>query len=101
MGESGQRHAQRRAAKRKFTTSRFKGVHRYARPGRWQAKIKVNGVVRHLGYFRDVPLAERTLVLRLRGARGGLVHAASVGRLRLLCHERPELGGQRLEYLSQ
>ncbi len=53
MFEFGQRHAQRRTRKRKCTSSKYKGVHRYVRTGMWQAKIKVDGRCHHLGYFRD------------------------------------------------
>jgi hypothetical protein len=32
-------------------TSGFKGVSYYSRNGKWQAKIRVNGIKRHLGHF--------------------------------------------------
>jgi hypothetical protein len=34
-------------------------VHWYARTKKWQAKIKVDGVVHHLGYFQDEMEAAR------------------------------------------
>lgn len=50
---------QLRQARRPGGSSRYKGVHRYARTGKWQAKIKVRGGVQHLGYFDNEEDAAR------------------------------------------
>lgn len=44
-------HNSRNSAKRKHTSSIFKGVHLFTRTEKWQAYISPNGKRIHLGYF--------------------------------------------------
>lgn len=47
------------SGKREGTTSRYKGVSWFARTGRWQVSIRINGKNYGLGYFTDEEEAAR------------------------------------------
>jgi hypothetical protein len=60
----------------KNNKSGFKGVHWVARKRRWQAKVKVNGSTKHLGYFEDAIDAHLAYAEGARKAFGEFAHAA-------------------------
>jgi len=63
----------------KKLTSKYRGVCWYKRTKRWVAQIKVNGVRKHIGYFKDeekAALAYQLAVERTRGAKENLDDAS-------------------------
>lgn len=51
--------SQQKMNRRPTASSGYKGVRWHKRQGQWQARIKVEGKERHLGYFDDVEAAAR------------------------------------------
>ena len=66
----------RNQAKRLDNTSGFKGVHLFARTGRWQAYITTNGKRKHLGYFSDPESAHAAYVAAAERLHGEFARAA-------------------------
>lgn len=51
-------------------TSRYRGVHFYSRYGKWTAQVKVNGRLKHLGYFATEQEAAMAYDLAAQAAYG-------------------------------